>query len=238
LSCLQKKYFSLNLTGKMNTYFIAKSASPLPLAGKWDGPCWNKIDAIAIDNFLNGSSDHRPVTQVKAVHDGRSVHILFKVTDRYVRSTRTKFLDDVWNDSCVEWFVQPKEDKGYFNFEVNCGGTLYASYIEDPARINDSLKKFACLTPDLGAMVGIHHSLPSVVDPEITAPLEWTIELAVPLSVLEHYVGPIGPLSGRKWRANFNKCADQTSHPSWATWNPVTERNFHRPREFGVIVFE
>ena len=222
----------------MNTYIIAKSASPLGLTGKWDGPCWKKVNAIFIDNFLKESSDHRPVTQVKAIHDGVSVHILFKVNDRYVRSTRTKFLDDVWNDSCVEWFVRPKEGKGYFNFEINCGGTLYASYVEDPDRINGSLKKFTRLTPDLGAMVGIRHSLPSVVDPEITSPIEWSIEIAVPLSVLEHYVGPIGTLSGQKWRANFNKCADETSHPGWATWNPVTERNFHRPWEFGEIVFE
>ena len=86
--------------------------------------------------------------------------------------------------------------------------------------------------------VEIAHSLPQVVDPEITGPIEWSIELSVPLAVLEYFAGPIGVLSGQIWRANFNKCADKTSHPAWATWNPVTELNFHRPWEFGEIVFE
>lgn len=222
----------------MNTYIIKKSVLTLPLTHTWPTPEWEHVGSISVDNFLKESSDHRPVTRVKAVHDNASIHIFFKVNDRYVRSTRTKYLDDVWNDSCVEWFVQTVHDRGYFNFEINCGGVLYASYIEDPTRINGAIKKFTCLPADLAAMIDIRHTLPSVVDPEITEPIEWSIELSVPISVLEHFAGPIGMLSGQIWRANFNKCADKTSHPAWATWNPVTELNFHRPWEFGEIVFE
>jgi hypothetical protein len=222
----------------MNSYTVRKSAFPLRLEGNWDSPEWDHIGSVSIDNFLDGSSDHRPVTIVKALHDDASVHILFKVKDRYVRATRTGYLSEVWNDSCVEWFVQPVEGKGYFNFEINCGGALYATYVEDPVRIKGVLKKSTCLPAETGAKIKIHHSLPVVVDPEISGPVEWTIGLAIPLSVFEPHVGPIGRLSGQRWRANFNKCADGSSHPSWATWNQVTERNFHRPWEFGELRFE
>jgi hypothetical protein len=223
----------------MKTYFIRKSAQPFNrISGTWDGPGWKNIGSIDVNNFLKQSSDHRPVTRVKAIHDDLSIRLLFKVNDRYVRCTRTVFQSDVWNDSCVEWFVQPGDEKGYFNFEVNCGGTLLASYREGPVKINGVRKRGAPLPADLGAMIRIHHSLPSVVDPEIAGPVEWTVELAIPVSVLERFVGPVGTLSGQRWRANFNKCADECSHPSWATWNPVTEKDFHRPWEFGEIIFD
>jgi hypothetical protein len=222
----------------MNRCTVKKSVLPTGLSGQWDGPGWNCAASFAIDTFIKERSSHRPATRVKTLHDGASVHILFNVNDRFVRSIRTRYLDDVWNDSCVEWFVQPKPGKGYFNFEVNCGGTLFASYVEDPSRINGTLKKCTPLSAELGEKIKIYHSLPSVVDPEISGPIDWIIELAVPLTVLEYFVGSIGALSGQKWRANFNKCADETSHPAWATWNPVTELNFHRPWEFGEMVFE
>jgi len=32
----------------------------------------------------------------------------------------------------------------------------------------------------------------------------------------EHYVGPLGPLTGQVWRGNFFKCAEDNSHPHWA----------------------
>ena len=36
----------------------------------------------------------------------------------------------------------------------------------------------------------------------------------------------------------FFKCGDKTSHPHWASWNPVDELNFHLPRCFSEIIFE
>ena len=155
-----------------------------------------------------------------------------------MRSVRTGFQSEVWKDSCVEWFVQPKPDKGYFNFEMNAGGALRVSYVEDAARINGGIRKSTLLTADLCSVIAICHSLPKMVDPETADPVEWTIGISVPLPVLECHVGRIGDCSGQRWRANFNKCADETSHPHWATWNPVPEKNFHRPQDFGEIVFE
>jgi hypothetical protein len=222
----------------MNTYRVKRSSALINTSGEWNSPAWKDIEALSISNYLKQSSDHLPVTLVKVLFDDMSIHVLFKVSDRYVRCTRTEYQGDVWNDSCVEWFVKPKPDKGYFNFEVNCGGTLHVHYVEDPTRINGALKKSMPLPWESGKKVEISHSLPTTVEPEITEPVEWTLQLTVPRIVFEPFIGPIGPLSGQTWRANFNKCADQTSHPAWATWNPVSELNFHRPQEFGEIVFE
>ena len=145
---------------------------------------------------------------------------------------------EVWKDSCVEWFVQPKPDKGYFNFEVNCGGSLYASYVEDPRRIDKKLRKATHLPLETCLAIGIYHSMPATVEPEIAGPVEWFIELAIPVKTFEPFIGQVGPLAGQEWRTNFYKCGDETSHPHWAAWSPVSELNFHRPQEFGIIRFQ
>jgi hypothetical protein len=176
--------------------------------------------------------------EAKSLYDEHSIHVFFKVSDRYVRAVHTGYKAEVWKDSCVEWFVQPKVDKGYFNFEVNCGGSLHVSYVENPSRVDKKLKKSTPLPFDTGKNVEIFHSLPAIVDPEIMDPVPWIVKLRVPFAVMEPFVGPLGNPAGQAWRANFNKCADQSSHPHWATWSPVTELNFHRPWEFGEIRFE
>jgi hypothetical protein len=48
------------------------------------------------------------------------------------------------------------------------------------------------------------------------------------------------PKSGVRWKANFYKCADKTSHPHWLTWSPVDypTPKFHLPQFFGTLEFE
>jgi hypothetical protein len=91
---------------------------------------------------------------------------------------------------------------------------------------------------DWAREVRIHHSMPSVVTPEIEKDTEWYIEYRVPLDLFEKYVGPLGPPTGQEWRANFYKCADRSSHPHWAAWAPIGEKlSFHIPWYFGTLRF-
>ena len=88
--------------------------------------------------------------------------------------------------------------------------------------------------------VEIAHSLPAVVDPEITGPVTWTIEYRVPLDMLEKYAKIIHPASGIEWKANFYKIAEKGTNVHFLTWsvvdNPVP--NFHLPQFFGTIKFQ
>jgi hypothetical protein len=219
--------------------YLVRTAQRTPeLAGDWDSPIWQHAEELTVAHFRPESSDHRPVTRAKLLHDNDAIYVLFRVQDQYVRSVHTDYLAPVCRDSCVEWFAQPVPDKGYINFEVNCGGALHCSYIEDPTRTTDGFKQFTFVAPALAAQVRIAHSMPPVVEPEITTPLTWTVVYRVPLALFEHYVGGLGSLSGQQWRANFYKCGDETSHPHWAAWSPVRALNFHRPEDFAPIQFE
>ena len=145
----------------------------------------------------------------------------------------------VCTDSCVEFFVQPRPDTGYFNFEFNCGGTIHCHYIEDCRRTPAGFMKHRPLTLEELSQVKVSASLPAIVWPERQHAVVWQLDVMIPLQVMEPYIGRTGPLSAQTFAANFYKCADHSSHPHWASWAPIGEDlNFHQPKKFGLLEFE
>jgi hypothetical protein len=207
------------------------------LAAKWDDTAWKTAQTAQLDHFRPEGSAHRPRTQVRVVHDSTGLRGIFDVQDQFVRSLRTNYMDEVWKDSCVEFFIQPRRDAGYFNLEMNAGGAHLCCYIEDPDRVPGGFKKFTRLPWEIGQKIEVQSSLPRTIDPEIADAVRWQVNFFVPYSVLEHYVRPLGDVRGQEWRGNFYKCADDGSHPHWGSWSPVDVFNFHTPRCFGAISF-
>ena len=218
--------------------YTVRAAQPRPrLEDGWDDPAWAGAALLEIASFRPESSDHRPRTRARLAWDEEGLCGLFRVEDRHVRSVHTRFGDPVYQDSCVEIFLQPKTGRGYLNFEMNAGGALLASHVTDHRRTPEGFAAFTRLTEEDGGRVGVRSSLPPVVDPEIEGPVDWQLTFSIPVALLETYVGPIGPLAGQRWRANLYKCGDRTSHPHWASWSPVDALNFHLPHCFGTLRF-
>jgi hypothetical protein len=219
------------------TEYLVRAARPRPRPQDgWDDPAWAAAETLEISCFRPESSDHRPRTRARLGWDEEGLFGLFRVEDRYVRSVHTRFGDPVYEDSCVEIFLQPRPGRGYLNFEMNAGGALLASHITDHRRTRDGFAAFTKLTSEDGQWVAVHSSLPAIVEPEVEA--DWRLAFAIPKALLEKYVGPIGPMAGQEWRANLFKCGDGTSHPHWASWSPVDALNFHLPHCFGTLRFE
>jgi hypothetical protein len=223
----------------MKKYTVRRTDVAPALGGDWDGPVWGKAETADLTHFLPKSSDHRPRAQARVLYDDAGIYGMFRVEDRYVRCVNTQFQDQVCRDSCVEFFFNPKPGAGYFNFEFNCGGTFLCYYITDPSRRHRGpIRQHVKLTEADAELVRIYHSMPSVVDPEITEPTTWFLEFFIPYALLEKYTGTLDVRSGAAWEGNFYKCGDATSHPAWACWSPVNEHNFHLPHCFGKLVFE
>jgi hypothetical protein len=221
-----------------------RQATANPAGWKADGsfPVWSEVAPLSVSHFLPESSPHRPQTLVRLVYDtqglhGQGLHGQFHVEDRFVRCVRTEYGSEVWKDSCVEYFVEPKPGRGYFNFEFNSGGAFLVNHIVDPPRTADGFKEFVRLPESITRPVKVRSSLPAVSEPEITEAVTWTLEFFIPFTLLENYVGRLGEVVGQTWRGNFFKCAEENSHPHWAAWSPVDEFNFHRPHCFGKLLF-
>ncbi|MEO5802641.1 MAG: carbohydrate-binding family 9-like protein [Verrucomicrobiota bacterium] len=221
-----------------SVYVLRKAKRAHDFTADWNSPSWKHAESLEIKHFRKESGRHRPRTFVRLLYDLDGIHGVFKVQDRFVRCTRTRYGDEVWKDSCVEFFFQPKSDKGYFNFEFNCGGAFLSCYITNPERIPGGFKDFTKIPFELGRRIRVRSSLAPVTTPEISEPIDWTLQFYIPFSLLEPFVGPLGKINEQECRGNFFKCAEENSHPHWASWSPVDEFNFHRPRCFGTIQFE
>ncbi len=220
-------------------YTIQRAVAAPELEGRWDGAAWGATPVLRIDRFHPRSSDHHPLTEAKLLHDDDVLYALFLVKDRFVRCVHTEYESDTYKDSCVELFLQPAGRQGYFALEVNCGGAFSLRFIEDPTRTPNRFAKWTAVSAADARRVRIAHAMPSRVEPERREPTPWWVEIAWPRGVMEPYCGPIGALAGQRWRGNLFKCADETTHPHWATWAPIGEAlNFHQPRYFDEVLFE
>jgi len=223
----------------MTTYTIRRTTTPPEFTGLWNGPVWRKAETAEIASFHPAGSDHRPGVSVRALYDDKALYVHFKVNDRYIRSRHTQPQDPVCQDSCVEFFFQPKPGAGYLNVEGNAGGTFLCYYIEDHRRTPTGFERYRPIELQWFSQIRAYHSLPSVVEPELTEPREWHLEYSLPTAMIEAHVGPLGPLSSQTWQGNFYKCGDETSHPHWGAWSPIGEElNFHRPEIFALLRFE
>src|SRR5439155_7906938 len=120
---------------------------------------------------------HHPQTQSRLSYDADALYAIFHVHDRYVKSLCTHYQDMVCNDSCVELFLQPKIDRGYFNFEINCGGTMLLYYIEDPTIVGKSFRRFTKVAAEHAIMIQIATTMPKTTPVEIAEPVEWSLAL-------------------------------------------------------------
>lgn len=222
-------------------YLVGKAAAAAQAGygnSTWNSRPWRAVPALQINHFRPESSSHRPRTEARLLYDDDGILGIFRVHDQYVLCQRTNYGDEVWKDSCVEFFLKPRENRGYFNFEFNCGGAFLCSYITNPQRTPAGFKEFTRIPANQAAQVKVSPSLCGKTAPELATPIVWTLAFFIPFPLLEKYAGPIGNPSGQIWRANFYKCAEENSHPHWAAWSPVDELNFHLPRCFGRIRFE
>ena len=88
--------------------------------------------------------------------------------------------------------------------------------------------------------IEIAASLQGPIETELTEPIVWTLEYRLPFEILKQYPEVEKPAAGVRWRGNFYKCADNSSHPHWLAWAPIQEErpDFHRPEYFGTLNFK
>lgn len=225
-----------NPSETISTYKVFRINTPPEINAVWDKMPWSEIEPLQIQHHMGDKPEHFPFTQAKIAYDSAAVYIIFRVVDRYVKSVHNKSQDPVCLDSCVEFFFSPGESTktGYFNLEMNCGGTMLFHHQIKP-RTNSTR-----ISGDHIQQIEVAHTLPDIVDPEIEEETTWIVEYRIPYSVLSNYHTFSKPEAGSVWRANFYKCADETSHPHWLTWAPIDfpTPNFHLPEYFGILEFQ
>lgn len=213
-----------------SVYDVYRLKKPLSPSDKWNESEWRKAKPVRIENHMGVLPPFVPITEVKMMYDDESIYLMFKVKDRFVRVLTTETNGPVWCDSAVEFFFAPDPNvpTDYFNLEINAGGTPLLGHKGEKPTVED-IKK-----------IEIGHTLPKVVDPEITEAITWTISVRIPLDMISRYINMARPAPGVSWRANFYKIAEKNSNPHFLTWSEVIsdKPNFHLPEFFGTIKFK
>lgn len=153
--------------------------------------------------------------------------ILFNVRGFDLRAHATENNGNVWEDSCCEFFVSDPQDGTYYNFEMNCIGTMLASKRRNR---ND----FTLFTDaQLDRIVRLTSLEKGRAIEGESGIFSWRAAMGIPFDLIgigkKHLPSSL--------RANFYKCGDKTAHPHFLSWNPVktSAPDFHRPEFFGEL---
>ena len=168
-----------------------------------------------------------PSTIALIARTEKHIVVLYQVRGLDIRATVMDDNEMVCTDSCCEFFVSDPSDGTYYNFEMNCIGTIKAAK-------RKSRQDYELLSEDRLSRIIRHTSLKRK---EIirSGMHSWRVAMCIPLDLIG-----IDPMSiPEKVSANFYKCADKSGHPHFLSWNPIEtmKPDFHLPEFFGTIVF-
>lgn len=174
---------------------------------------------------------YTPEAAFRIFHDGKNVYIKFTVTENDIKAAVTEDQGRTWTDPCVEFFVSPQGNLNYYNFECTCTGKLLLAWHpadapKEAADMNviNSVKRFPSLGTEPFELRKGEHS--------------WSVIEIIPATAL--FRSGIESFDGKEMGANFYKCGDELPTPHFLSWNPIewTEPSFHRPEQFGKLIFE
>lgn len=214
---------------------IARADGPVPLCDNIKDTPWESATPIPIEEFPWDVAASTQSTTVRPLYDDDALYLQYLVEDSHSYAETTELNGPVWEDSCVEVFVtvDPERRPHYFNFEVNCVGTFHLGF--GPDRHEREL-----VTADLAETIQIETSIEGPTKDESPDDEGWWVAVALPFETLSTVTGvPVSPSEGTAWRGNFHRLGGK-SDPQFAVWNPVDapQPDFHRPSEFGHLIFE
>lgn len=169
-----------------------------------------------------------PKMQFGIAHTGEEFLIHYCVEEQSVRAVAQKDNDNVWEDSCAEFFISPAADGLYYNIECNCAGTLLLGVGE--GRNNRQLA-----VPEITRQVDRWASLGRTPFDTRNQPTRWELALRIPYTVFFRH--NITSLDGLTLKGNFYKCGDKLPVPHFISWNPIgtPTPDFHCPQFFGKL---
>ncbi len=171
-----------------------------------------------------GTFPYKPQVQFQIVHSDSMIYIRYEVEEEFVKAQYIRPNENVWEDSCVEFFISLDNKQTYYNFEFNVLGTGLIGY---GTSVKTDRRR---LDPTVVEQI---HTFTQVSN--VAGKKKWSIALGIPKTIFSEDLA-----SGRRAFANFYKCGDQLPQPHFLAWNNIENPtpNFHLPQYFGEIIFE
>ncbi len=187
---------------------------------------WDAVPALSIDSKLNTPEDCPITAQAQLCYDDEALYVRLTAVEENIRAEYTGLLDEISEDSCLEFFFSPMGstgDKRYFNLECNLNGAMYFGFGSNIATLMRLIHEDPCIEPK----------------GQKTAD-GWEVSYAIPHEFVRRFFPEYAPVSGFSIRANCYKCGDLSPIKHYLSWNPVVKlprASFHNPELFGTMYF-
>jgi hypothetical protein len=206
-----------------------KAADEFPELSELSG-LMDNMEKHSIDTINWKDYDYKPEVQFSIAYSDKEIYLKYYVREKYFKAEMTESNQNVYEDSCVEFFFSPENDGIYYNLEINGIGTCLlgsGTGRADTKRADPQIiSKIRRLPYPWNKPVA-----------ETKGDISWSVTVAIPLEV--YFRHQVKDLKGKTARANFYKCGDKLTVPHYVTWNPIGIANpdYHRPEYFGMLKF-
>ncbi len=186
---------------------------------------WQAVPEEKLGYFLWDSAATYDVRFKMCFLENKGIFLRMRCNETILRAEGKVRNDRVWEDSCMEMFLCPFEERGeYINFEINCDGVYLSQY--GSVREN---RQFIKDITHIEAQVKTDKSTDG-----------WSLELFVPCELVSEVYSQQFTASACKIKGNFTKCGDLTEYPHYGSFCELEtlETGFHNPQCFAVINIE
>ena len=184
---------------------------------------FHRIDTVNWANY-----PYRPEAIFRIAHTGKAILLNFRINESDIKAVCDRDNGNVWEDSCVEFFISFNEDL-YYNIECNCIGKILIGKgpgkqerIRLPGKMLKKVERWASLGDS----------------PIENRSGDWEVSLVISKEIF--YPDVTKTFDKIKAKGNFYKCGDCLQTPHFLSWNPIQNEipNFHLPCFFGELLFE
>lgn len=183
-------------------------------------PNWNIIPTLNLDNVL-WDSDSCVKASAQLCTDGEYLYVHMCATEKEVIAKHTEIMSPVYEDSCLELFFKAESEENYFNFEINPNGAMILQYgpgvSERISIIREDWKKYFDIRTN-------------------RTKDGWELYYRIPQTFISMFYNNYQ--FDNTLMVNMYKCGGATKN--FLSWNKVNsdKPNFHRPKDFGKMIFE
>jgi hypothetical protein len=179
--------------------------------------------------------------------DDTYLYVAAQLEEPDVRASFTTRDTSIWRENAFELFIDPNGDThNYYEYQINARETQWDLLLTKPYRDEETPRISAWDIRGLKKAVAVRGTLNDPSDTDEG----WTVELALPWSVLEETApNAQPPQDGDQWRLNLtrmqwpvtvengNYVRDTTDRGAFA-WSPQGGTgNFHKPERWGIVEF-
>ena len=187
---------------------------------------WLRLEEASVCDYPWDENGYRPPCFARVGWNDHGLHVLMYALEPEIRAKVQLFGGRVWEDSCMEFFLQcaPDRTPSYLNVET----TGYPAMLIGIGPDRSSRSVFQSCPEGISLKASVHRGG------------WWAVNYTLPSLLLKKLFGLV-PASGQIMRGNFYICGDLTAQPHFGMWqgfdpDVIKHPDFHQPSLFGTML--